>query len=105
MQVNRTFSAHAAQGLAGPSSASRSKPTGEASPSPLSSPIDQLDLSPEARALGQASGAQSTSGVQASSGDIRVDRVAEIRRAIASGTYETPEKISAALDRILDEYA
>ncbi len=35
--------------------------------------------------------------------DIRADRVAEIRAAIAEGTYETDEKLTAALDRLLDE--
>jgi len=34
-----------------------------------------------------------------------MDRVASLRQAIAEGNYETPEKISAALDRFLDAYA
>ena len=34
--------------------------------------------------------------------EIRSEKVAEIRAAIASGSYETEEKISAALDRFLD---
>jgi anti-sigma28 factor (negative regulator of flagellin synthesis) len=34
--------------------------------------------------------------------DIRFDRVNAIRAAIAGGTYETPEKLDAALDRLLD---
>ena len=32
----------------------------------------------------------------------RADLVAEIRRQLAAGTYETPEKWEAALDRLLD---
>jgi hypothetical protein len=32
----------------------------------------------------------------------RADLVEEIRRQIAAGTYETPEKWEAALDRLLD---
>lgn len=35
--------------------------------------------------------------------DIRADRVAELRAAIASGQYETPERIEGALARLLDE--
>lgn len=35
--------------------------------------------------------------------DIRHEKVEEIRQQIASGTYETPEKIQVALDRLLDE--
>lgn len=33
---------------------------------------------------------------------IRADRVAEIRQAIANGTYETPEKIDITVDRLLN---
>jgi len=33
----------------------------------------------------------------------RDERIAAIRREIAEGTYETPEKLSAALDAFLKE--
>jgi anti-sigma28 factor (negative regulator of flagellin synthesis) len=36
-------------------------------------------------------------------GSSRSDRVAEIRAAIQAGTYDTEEKLSAALDRLLDQ--
>ena len=32
----------------------------------------------------------------------RAERIAAIRREIAAGTYDTPEKLSAALDSFLD---
>ncbi len=35
--------------------------------------------------------------------DIRQDRVDAIRQAIASGTYETDDKIGAAVDKLFDE--
>jgi negative regulator of flagellin synthesis FlgM len=35
--------------------------------------------------------------------EIRHERVEEIRRQIATGTYETSEKLEVALDRMLDE--
>ncbi|MGV3485283.1 MAG: flagellar biosynthesis anti-sigma factor FlgM [Planctomycetaceae bacterium] len=38
-------------------------------------------------------------------GDIRIDRVADLRRQIASGNYDTPEKMDAALSRFLDGFA
>ena len=46
----------------------------------------------------------SVGAVQAadSTADIRFDRVNAIRAAIADGSYETPEKLDAALDRLLD---
>jgi negative regulator of flagellin synthesis FlgM len=37
-----------------------------------------------------------------STGDIRFDRVNAIRAAIADGSYETPEKLDLALDRLLE---
>lgn len=35
--------------------------------------------------------------------EIRHERVEAIRQQIADGTYETPDKIQVALDRLLDE--
>jgi len=35
--------------------------------------------------------------------EIRHEKVEEVRRQIASGVYETPEKLELALDRLLDE--
>ena len=52
-----------------------------------------MDISPKAQVLSQVRDIP----------DIRHDRVAEIRAAIDSGTYETDEKLSVALDRLLDE--
>jgi hypothetical protein len=34
----------------------------------------------------------------------RAERIAAIRREIAAGTYETPEKLSAALDAMLEKF-
>lgn len=46
----------------------------------------------------------STEAVRAaeSGADIRMDKVAALRAAIADGSYETPEKLDIALDRLLD---
>ena len=35
--------------------------------------------------------------------DVRTDRVAAIRQALADGTYETEERLNAAVDALLDE--
>ena len=45
------------------------------------------------------------SSAVAGGGEIRIDRVAELRRQISDGSYETPEKLDAALDRLLDQFA
>ncbi len=64
---------------------------------------DQLDISPAAEAAIQAAESGAAESGAADSGEIRSDLVARVRGEIASGTYETPEKLDAALDRLLDE--
>ena len=54
-------------------------------------PVDQLDLSTEAQML--------------TGGEIRADRVAQVKADIANGVYETEAKLDAAIDRLLDEIA
>lgn len=70
----------------------------EVSSKQSAAPVDQLDLS-------AAPGANriDVSTQVAGGGEIRIERVAELRRQIADGSYETPERMDAALDRILDE--
>lgn len=64
-----------------------------ATPSTAPAPTDSVEISEAAR---RASEVQSPDG-------IRWDRVEAIRRQIAEGTYETEEKLSIALDRLLDQ--
>lgn len=104
MQINGLSGAQAAQSL---SSVGRNQAGGKAAPAsaPQSSlPADQLDLSPEAQALSETQAASQTSQAAGSDG-IRWDRVNELRQAIADGNFETSERISGALDNILDAYA
>ncbi|MCS7305916.1 MAG: flagellar biosynthesis anti-sigma factor FlgM [Thermoguttaceae bacterium] len=54
---------------------------------------DELTISEAAQALERA---RQVPG-------IRADLVARVRAEIAAGTYETPEKLQIALDRLLDE--
>lgn len=54
---------------------------------------DEVDISPAAR---QAEASQPP-------GEVRQDRVQSIRAQIAQGTYETPEKLEAAVARLFDE--
>lgn len=37
------------------------------------------------------------------SNDVRMDKVAEIKKAIEDGSYETPDKLDIAADRLLDD--
>lgn len=40
---------------------------------------------------------------QLKTNDIRVDKVQQIKEAIANGTYETDDKIDGAVDKLLDD--
>ena len=60
-----------------------------------SAPVDQLEISAEAQMI----------STTATNGDIRADRVADIRAQIASGQYETAEKLDVAMSRLFDELA
>ncbi len=60
---------------------------------------DQLDLSAEAQALGE------TAPEIIQFGGVRWEKVDAIRQSIAAGKYESPEKMSAALDKLLDAFA
>jgi len=83
--------------------AQRSQPQkpADATPNPNKGAVDQLDLSSAASGVNRMAPNSAVAG----GGEIRIDRVAEIRRQIADGSYETPEKMDAALDRLLDQYA
>ena len=80
--------------------AQRSQPQKPAEGAAKASPTDQLDLSNNATSVNRVNATE-----VAGNGEIRIDRVAEIRRQIADGTYDTPEKIDAALDKFMDQYA
>ena len=58
-------------------------------------PKDEIEISTAARMLDAAS---RTTGV-------REQRLEQIKAAIASGTYETPEKLSLAVERMLSGLA
>lgn len=92
MNIQGPSGIHGIHGVKGPHSTNR---PGNAKSTPSTSgPADQLDISPAGEAAAQA----------AESG-IRADLVARVRSEIAAGTYETPEKLDAALDGLLNELA
>ena len=57
-------------------------------------PQDEVQISSAARQMDELS---RTSGV-------RQERIEQIRQEIADGSYDTPEKLDAALDKFLDKY-
>ena len=94
MQISGNFSV---SGVDAARTAGRSNDptqTAAATTSPISTPVDQLDLSPEAL---------SSSSSQASGGVFRADKVASLREAISQGNYDTDEKLSLAVDKLLDQ--
>jgi negative regulator of flagellin synthesis FlgM len=90
MQIHGIQQTHGPHGLGGPHFARAN----QATPS-TSQVVDQLDISAAAQAASLAEGTQPAS-------DIRADLVARLRGEIAAGTYETTEKLDAAISRLLD---
>jgi negative regulator of flagellin synthesis FlgM len=81
---------HGAQPISAPHAARVARPEVPATGAPIQ---DELQISDAARLVEQVHDLP----------DIRQDRVAEIRSQIAAGTYETQDKLEAALGRLLDE--
>ena len=100
MQIYGPYRVSTTQATSGPQRNQPAKPQENAS-RPTATPTDQLDLSAGASSVNRLT----TPTPVAGNGEIRIDRVAELRRQIADGSYETPEKLDAALDRLLDQIA
>ena len=90
MQVYGASQLHGAQSIGAPHNTRITQPE---SASRSSAASDQLDLSEAGQIAARMSEIP----------DIRADRVAAIRAAIQSGTYETADKLSGAIDRLFDE--
>ena len=67
----------------------------QAPPSGLVVPRDEVEISSAGRLLDAAS----------RSVGVREQRLEQIKAAVAAGTYETPEKLQLAVDRLLKELA
>ena len=96
MQIYGPFRVSTAQSPQDVQRASGAQKPAETKTPDHSTPVDQLDLS-QAAATDQVEGQASIAGE-----GIRFERVAELRRQIADGTYDTPERLDAALERFLD---
>ena len=90
MQINGPSHVHSPHGLNGPHFNRNNRVDTDNS---AASPADQLEISAAAQAAIEAH----------ESGEIRSELVSRVREEIANGTYETPDKLDTALDRLLDE--
>jgi negative regulator of flagellin synthesis FlgM len=92
MHIHGTTHIHGPHGINAPHAPFRGQAAGQTS---APRPSDRVDISPAAEAAVRA----------AESGEVRQELVNQIRAQIASGTYETADKLDVALDRLLDEIA
>lgn len=92
MQIYGPTQVHGPQAINSPH---RAYAAPSSAPASRAGTVDHLDISPEASYVSQARELP----------DIRADRVASLRAAIASGAYETDDKLNVALDRLFDEIA
>lgn len=99
MQIYGPFRVSTTQATGGNQRLQPQTPLGSPASARSQSPVDQLDLSSAASGANRLEENASVAG----GGEIRLDRVADIRRQITEGRYETPEKLEAALDRMLDQ--
>ncbi len=91
MQIYGPSHVHGTQSVQGPHFNRNPGPSQTTEASPAVS--DQLDISPAAEAAIQATESQ----------DLRADLVARVRSEIASGTYDSTERLAASMDGLLDE--
>ncbi|HEX5471773.1 MAG TPA: flagellar biosynthesis anti-sigma factor FlgM [Lacipirellulaceae bacterium] len=89
MHIHGTNRIHGPHGINPPHISNRAAATQR---SASANSADQVDISPAAEAAMSAEGSP-----------IRHDLVNLIRRQIASGNYDTPEKMDIAMNRLLDE--
>jgi negative regulator of flagellin synthesis FlgM len=92
MHIHGPTHIHGPQGINPPHAPFRGQAAGRAGSTRGS---DRVEISPAAEAAVRA----------AESGEVRHSLVNQIRDQIAAGTYETPDKLDIALDRLLDEIA
>ena len=90
MNILGIFSTHGAQSIGGVKGVESTKAAQAAIQQGVGEVHDSVTLSIDA-----VRAAESTA-------DIRFDKVNAIRAAIADGSYDTPEKLDLALDRLLD---
>lgn len=94
MQISGNFSVSGVDGSRAAAKSNAPSPAPAATPSAIATPVDQLELSAEALSIGSS---------EPSGQAFRAGKVDRLREAISQGNYDTDEKMSAALDRFLDQ--
>ncbi len=90
MQIYGPSQVHGPQALAGPHTVrAPQRPVAPTTPATG----DQLDISEAAQLISQAHDVP----------DVREELVTRVRAQIANGSYETPERLDVAIDRLFDE--
>lgn len=98
MQINGTGPVYRVDGPHSTSGAHRAaKPEGGARQA------DSVDISPAAQEAARLAEAAEARAAAKADGSIRADKVASLRQQIADGSYDTPERLDAAVDRLLDQ--
>jgi negative regulator of flagellin synthesis FlgM len=90
MQIQGTNRIHSPQGINAPHFSTKTAGTQSTG---AAGKADRVEISPAANAAIEA-----TEG-----GRVRTDLVNLIRGQIAAGTYDTPDKMNAAMERLLDQ--
>jgi negative regulator of flagellin synthesis FlgM len=90
MHIHGTSHVHGPQGINAPHSVQRGQNSQAAR---STGAVDRVEISSAAAAASQA----------AETGQVRTALVNSIRAQIAAGTYDTPAKLDAALERMFDE--
>ena len=90
MQIQGTNRIHSPQGTGAPHFSTKTAGTQSTG---AAGKADRVEISPAASAALEA----------AEGGKVRTDLVNLIRGQIAAGTYDTPEKMNAAMERLLDQ--
>jgi len=94
MNIYGTQFIHGAHAVSGPH-ATKLQPTSSVQQASAKPAKDEVTLSSTAQQVNQAS--ENTE----MNGEIRFDLVNRIRSEIQAGTYETPEKLDSALEKLL----
>lgn len=98
--TNGTNQVHGAQGLSGPHFRGA-----KAEPSPSAQPADRVEISSAAQEAARLAEAAETRAAEQVAGPdgVRTALVERLRAEIASGSYESGDKLETAVDRLLDE--